>query len=95
MFLARVERGEEPSVFPVDSKTADLPNQASHRTHGGQRDKARMRIAKRKPSAWLFKLGGVGARERIGAAAIDTTDVRAIASAMRLLSSYYDAKSRR
>lgn len=90
MFLAQVERGQRPVVYVIDPRTADLPKQASHKTHGGQRDKSRIKVDLRKPQAWLYRAGAVG--ERIRAAAIDTSDTRAIAAAMNVLSQYMQAK---
>src|SRR5687767_16000714 len=90
MFLAQCERGQKPLVYVIDPRSADLPSQSSQRTHGGQRDKTRVKIEFRKPQAWLYRAGALG--ERIRAAAIDTNDTRAIAAAMNLLSQYQQAR---
>lgn len=86
LWLARVERGTEPRVFPVTNLLVQMPR--------AQWNKDRAKILERQPHAWLFNADKAATSAKLcnpGAAAIDRTPTAAIAAAMRVLAQYETA----
>lgn len=87
LWLARVERGIPPKVFPVSSDLVQMPR--------AQWNKNRAKIMDRKPQAWVFNADKASTTANLcqpGAAAIDYTPAAAIAAAMRVLAQHEAAK---
>lgn len=88
LFLARVELGGQPKVFPVSGESLRVPDY----------NKPRARVIPRKPKAWMFNAERTSLGRHLcppGAAAIDTTEAAAIAAALTLLAKYEAARKRR